>query len=124
MKHIAIGVAVFISVFVMTSCATSMTPIQFLEKLPQSTNSDFYDRQSASEAISNGKCKLLVDGRKYTSPVGSTVDDDLQNGAVGVDEWVIADGGNAYSLNSFEWIRVGDGGATQLIIYFDTMLCE
>jgi len=119
-----LGIVVFVSVFVIFSCATSMTPIQFLENFPNSTNSDFYDRQSASEAISNGKCKLLVDGRKYTSPIGLTVDHDLQNGAAGVDEWVRADGGNAYILNNFEWISVGDQGTTQLLIYFDTMLCE
>lgn len=124
MNRAPLGVVVFVSVFVIISCATSMTPSQFLEKFPKSTNSGFYDRQSASEAISNGKCKLLVDGRKYTSPIGLTVDDDLQNGAVGVDEWVRADGGNAYILDSFEWISVGDRGATQLLIYFDTMLCE
>ena len=124
MNRAPLGIVVFVSVFVISSCATSMTPSQFLEKFPNSTNSDFYDRQSASEAISNGKCKLLVDGRKYTSPIGLTVDDDLQNGAVGVDEWVRADGGNAYILNNFEWISVGDQGTTQLLIYFDTMLCE
>ena len=124
MNRAPLGVVVFVSVFVIISCATSMTPSQFLEKFPKSTNSGFYDRQNASEAISNGKCKLLVDGRKYTSPIGLTVDDDLQNGAVGVDEWVRADGGNAYILDSFEWISVGDQGATQLLIYFDTMLCE
>jgi hypothetical protein len=124
MNRAPLGIVVFVSVFLIISCATSMTPSQFLEKFPNSTNSDFYDRQSASEAISNGKCKLLVDGRKYASPIGSTVDDDLQNGATGVDEWVRADGGNAYILNNFEWISVGDLGTTQLIIYFDTMLCE
>jgi len=120
----SLGIALFVSVFVIISCATSMMPSQFLTKFPNSTSSDFYDRQSASEAISIGKCKLLVEGRKYTSPIGLTVDDDLQNGAAGVDEWVRADGGNAYILNNFEWISVGDQGITQLLIYFDTMLCE
>jgi chaperone required for assembly of F1-ATPase len=63
-----------------------MTPSQFLEDFHRTTNSKFYDRRSADEAIANGKCKLLVDGRKYTSPIGLTVDDDMQNGAAGVDE--------------------------------------
>jgi hypothetical protein len=120
----SLGIILFVSVFVNISCATSMTPSQFLAKFPNATNSDLHDRQSASEAISNGKCKLIVEGHKYTSPIGLTVNDDLQNGAAGVDEWVRADGGNAYILNNFEWISVGDQGITQLIIYFDTMLCE
>ena len=124
MNRAPLCIVVFASVFMIISCATSMTPSQFLEKFPNSTNSNFYDRPSANEAISNGKCKLLVEGRKYTSPIGVTVNGDLQNGAVGVDEWVRADSGNAYVLNNFEWISVGDRGATQLLIYFDTMLCK
>ena len=114
----------FAIAFVFISCATSMKPGKFLEKFPNATNSYYYDRQSANEAISNDKCKLLVDGRKYTAPIGITLYGDVHNGAVGVDEWVQADGGNAYTLNNYEWIDVGDEGATQLIVYFDTMLCE
>jgi len=119
-----IGIVVFTSVFMIVSCATSMTPSQFLEKFPTSTSSKFYDRPSANETISNGECRLLVNGRKYTSPIGFTVDGDLRNGAAGVDEWVRADSGNAYILNNFEWISVGDQGITQLIVYFDTLLCK
>jgi hypothetical protein len=100
-----------------------MTPSQFNEKLPKATSSKFYDRTSASSAISAGECRLLVGGRKYTSPIGLTVSDDLRNGALGIDEWVKADGGNAYAVSNFEWISVGDQGATQLILYFNTMRC-
>ena len=39
----------------------------------------------------------------------------FRNGALGIDEWVKADGGNAYSLVNFEWISVGDKDKTQLI---------
>lgn len=126
MNRAPLEIAVFVSVFMIISCATSMTPSQFLEKFPNSTNSDFYGRLEANEAISNGKCKLLVEGHKYTSPIGFTVGGDLHNGATGVDEWVRADSGNAYILNNFEWISVsvGDQGATQLLVYFDTMLCK
>jgi hypothetical protein len=102
-----------------------MTPSQFNEKFPKATVSKFYTKTSASAAIASGECKLLVRDRKYTSPIGFTVDGDVKNGALGVDEWVRADGGNAYSMGNFEWItvNVGEQGATQLIVYFDTMSC-
>ena len=120
----SLGIALSASMFMTIGCATSMTPRQFLGKFPNLTNSVFYDRPSANEAISSGKCKTLVEGRNYASPVGLTVYVDLQYGARGVDEWVQADSGNAYALNSFEWIHFARGGATQLFLYFDTMLCE
>lgn len=43
--------------------------------------------------------------------------------ALGIDEWVKADGGNAYAVSTFEWVVIGDSGATQLIIVFDTLHC-
>ena len=46
------------------------------------------------------------------------------NGAKGIDEWVEIDGGNAYVLKSFKWIRVDESGATQLDLEFDTMICK
>lgn len=70
------------------------------------------------------KCKLLVEGRKYIAPIGFTIGNDMQHAAKGIDEWVKADGGNSYILNNYEWISVGNDGATQLIVYFDTLLCE
>lgn len=124
MNRAILSIVLFASVFMIISCASSLTPIQFVESFPNSTNSEYYDRTRADEAISNGKCKLLVAGRKYTSPIGLTVNDDVKYGAEGVDEWVKADSGNAYALNNYEWISVGDQGNTQLLVYFDTMLCE
>ena len=56
--------------------------------------------------------------------MGMTVHGDVRNGSRGVDEWVGADSGNAYTINNFEWIIVDDEGATQLTIYFDTLLCK
>ena len=105
-------------------CATSRTPSQFIDEFPNKTSSDFYDSLKGNKAVSNGKCKLLVKGRKYVAPVGFTVNNDMKNGAIGIDEWVQADGGNAYILNNFEWVSVGEDGTTQLLIYFDTLLCE
>jgi len=109
------------AVLLVAGCATSMTPSEFNESLPKLTTTKFLDRIAATEAISNGQCRLLVGGRKYTSPRGIFASGDLKNGALGIDEWVKADGGNAYSVSNFEWKAVGDEGATQLAIYFDTL---
>lgn len=124
MNRVSLGIVLSASVFTIISCATSMTPRQFLESFPKSTNSEYYDRTSADKAVYNGKCKLLVAERKYTSPIGFTVGGDVKYAAEGVDEWIKSDSGNAYALNNFEWISVGDQGATQLLVYFDTMLCK
>jgi len=123
-NQLSFGIVISGSLLLTASCATSMTPSQFNENLPKATSSKFYDKKSSSEAISKGECKLLVQGRKYTSPIGLTVHGDMKNGALGIDEWVRADSGNAYSINNFEWISVGDRDATQLIVYFDTMFCK
>jgi len=109
--------------FAMVSCS-ALTPSEFAEKFPTYTKSKFYDRARAAEAVQNGSCKVQVAGRKYAAPMGTFVYGDLENGAAGVDEWVGVDRGNAYALNSFEWIAVGSRGATQLMLYFDTMLCN
>ncbi len=124
MNRMFLSIVLSVSLFTIISCATSMTPSQFLESFPKSTNSEYYDRISADKAVSKGKCKLLVAKRKYTSPIGFTVGGDMNYAADGVDEWVKIDSGNAYALNNFEWISIGDQGATQLLVYFDTMLCK
>ena len=110
--------------FAFFGCATSMAPSQFLQELTRATKSKLYSRPLGDEAIASGRCSLLVRNRKYTAPIGFTVDDDLQNGAAGVDEWVRADGGNGYILNNFEWVSIGDQGVTQLLVYFDTVTCK
>ena len=74
--------------------------------------------------MKSGGCKYLVKGRNYVAPIGLTVKNDLKNGAAGIDEWVQLDGGNAYVLKNYKWVRVDDSGATQLHIDFDTMLCK
>lgn len=107
-------------------CATSMTPSQFGVSFPKATSSKYYDKKASMDAISNGECKLLVENRKYTAPIGMTVNGDVANGAIGVDEWVKTDRGNAYTLKNYEWITipVSNSTATQLIVYFDTLLCK
>lgn len=104
-------------------CATSMTPSEFNEALPKVTGSKFYDRVSVGAAISSGQCQLLVANRKYTAPIAMTLSGELKGGARGIDEWVKADGGNAYSVVNYEWISVGDQGVTQLTVSFDTLKC-
>jgi hypothetical protein len=112
-----------------SSCATSMTPIEVNNILPALTESKFISQVQAGEDIETGRCKYLVKGRKYTAPIGFTVEDDLRNGAKGIDEWVKIDGGNAYVLTSFNWVTVAidpktNSQTTQLYIEFDTMLYE
>ncbi len=56
--------------------------------------------------------------------MGFSANADLTNGAEGIDEWVQVDGGNAFILSNYEWVEVGDDGNTQLMLYFDTLLCD
>ena len=113
-----------ILILFLTSCASSMTPMEVNNTLPTLTKSVFLNQTQATEAVKNNKCKLLVKGRNYVAPIGFTVKDDLKNGAKGIDEWVKMDGGNAFILINYKWVTVDHNGTTQLHIDFDTMLCE
>jgi hypothetical protein len=120
---------VVIVVLLASSCATSMTPIEVNNILPTLTESKFISQAQAEEDIKIGRCRSLVRGRKYTAPIGLTVNDDLRNGAKGIDEWVKIDGGNAYILTSFNWVTVAidpktNAQTTQLHMEFDTILYE
>lgn len=106
------------------SCATSMSPTIVNNTLPTLTTSKFIMHSQADEAIKTNRCNYLVKGRNYTAPIGLTVKGDLKNGAIGIDEWVELDGGNAYVLISYKWVTVDHNGSTQLNIEFNTMLCE
>ena len=114
------------STIIVAGCATSMTPSQFSQSFPQATSSRFYEKALSVNAISSDECKLLVENRKYVAPIGLTVSGDVKNGAIGVDEWVKVDKGNAYTINNYEWVTIPNGKdtATQLIVYFNTMLCK
>jgi len=117
-------IVVIMTLAMLTSCATSMTPMQVNSTLPTLTKSKFISQAQAEEAVKSNGCKYLVKGRNYTAPIGLTTRDDLRNGAKGIDEWVKLDGGNAYVLNNYKWVTVDHNGSTQLHIEFDTMLCE
>lgn len=122
-KIIKLNLIVVILLF-LTSCATSMSPIEVNDTLPTLTKSKFLSSSQAEEDVKTNKCKYLIKGRKYVAPVGFTAKDDLKNGAQGIDEWVKLDGGNAYKLINYQWVTVDHNGTTQLHIEFDTMLCE
>ncbi len=104
------------------SCAVSMPPKEFMSKFPIATNTNLYTKLGSNTAVENGTCKKLVLNRSYSADIGYTVDEDLDSAAQGVDQWVTLDGGNAYSLNNFEWVDLID--RTQLVVYFDTMSCK
>lgn len=110
--------------FLLASCAVSMSPIKVNNTLPTLTKSRFLSQTEAEELIKQNKGKYLVRGREYAAPVGLTTQNDLKNGAKGIDEWVLLDGGNAYLLINYKWVRVDHTGSTQLHIEFDTFLCE
>lgn len=119
LENLVIGTALFFA-----SCATSMSPTQVNNTLPNLTKSKYISQSQAEEAIKKNRCKYLVKGRNYTAPMGMTVNVDLKNGAKGIDEWVQLDGGNAYVLVGYNWVTIDHNGSTQLHIDFDTMLCE
>ncbi len=108
----------------LSSCATSMSPIKVNRTLPELTKSKLISQTEAEKATKTNRCRYLVRGRTYVAPIGLTTKNDLKNGAKGIDEWVKLDGGNAYVLRNYKWVTVDDNGSTQLHIEFDTMLCE
>lgn len=118
-KLIIIGLTLFLS-----SCATSMSPIEVNNSLPTLTKSKFVSQSQVEQVLETNKCKYLVKNRSYVAPIGFTTKDDLKNGAIGIDEWDNIDGGNAYVLKNFKWITVDHNGSTQLHLEFDTLLCE
>lgn len=114
---------VCISIFLL-SCATTMTPIEVNQTLPTLTKSTYLN----AEQSQNPNCKCLARGKSYVAPMGFTVKDDLRNGANGIDEWVVVEGGNAYKLTNFRWITIatdkyGSPTSTQLVIDFDIYKC-
>lgn len=116
--------ALLVVVAIFNSCATALTPIEFNTTLPTFTQSKFISPRESEELMRLGKCKCITRNRTYIAPMGLTIKDDMKNGAKGIDDWVKLDGGNAYILRNYQWIVVGDQGASQLHLEFDTMLCQ
>jgi len=119
-----IHIAVIATIFIITSCATSMTPMQVNSMLPTLTKSKYITQAQADEKVKDGTCKYLVKNRTYAAPMGLSTKEDLKYGAKGIDDWVKLDGGNAYVLKNYKWVTVDHYGSTQLTIDFDTMICE
>ncbi|MFI5238140.1 MAG: hypothetical protein ACHQLA_09395 [Ignavibacteriales bacterium] len=112
------------AIFFLASCVTSMTPIEVNNMLPTLTKSKFISQVQAEELVKTDKCKYLVKNRSYVVPMSLGPQEDLKNGAKGIDEWVKLDGGNAYVLKNYKWITVNENGGTQLHIEFDTLLFQ
>jgi len=113
-----------IIIVILTSCASSMSPVEVNNTLPALTKSKFISQAQADESVENKTCKYLVKNRNYVAPIGFLTKDDLKNAAKGIDEWVKLDGGNSYVLKNYKWVTVDNSGSTQLHVDFDTMLCE
>lgn len=111
-------------IYFLGSCATSMSPMKLNTTLPTLTDSKQVSKVEVEQNTQEDRCRYLVKGRKYAAPVGLTLRNDLKKGAQGIDEWVELDGGNAYSLVSYQWVKIDDAGSTQLHLEFDTMLCD
>lgn len=110
------------AIAVISSCATSMTPVAVSNTLPSLTKSRFITRAQAENDANANICKYLIKGRTYVAPIGLTNKNDLKNAAKGIDEWVKVDGGNSYVLVNYKWIIVDYLGSTQLHVEFDTVL--
>ena len=106
-----------------SSPTMSMSAGQFYAEFPAATQSHYLTGADADAASIGGVC-IRLDGRTYAAPMGATVDEDLRNGAEGVDAIVANDGGNAYRISSYEWRPDIWSDGTQLHIYFYTLLCD
>ena len=122
-----LGLIIGVSLF-LTSCAffaKSMKPDQVDSTLPGFSVAKYMSAAQAEELVRENKGKYLVRGRLYIAPMSYTVKHELKLGARGIDEWVKQDGGNAYALVNYKWVKIDDSsGKTQLYLEFDTMLCE
>ena len=103
--------------------ATSMSAGLFYAEFPVATQSKYLTGAEASAAVAESLC-IRLDMRSFDAPVGTTVYEDLQYGAEGVDAIVANDGGNAYRIDDFEWRNLLYANATQLRIDFHTYLCD
>jgi len=113
-----------VGMMLVAGCATSMTVEQFYTTFPDYSTSRYLTGAEAKAATQNGSC-ILIDDHIYNAPIGMTVNQDVANGAEGVDGIVANDGGNAYRISDFSWLEIGDGhGSTQLRIEFDTYQCD
>jgi hypothetical protein len=105
-------------------------PMQFNTEFNELTNSRMYSKADAKLAVASKKCSYL-ELRDYYSGDRLNGLKDMKKGAIGVDQWVSLDGGNAFSLEAYRWVPPGvivyektGGTSTELKIEFYTMLCD
>jgi len=128
MKKRVKTISIYWMVIFLSACSipqTAMSPSEVHNTLPKYSKSTLLTEAQ----VKNMDCSCLIKDRNYVAPIGLTVKDDLKNGAKGIDEWVLLDGGNSYVLRNFQWKTVGyntqDGtSATQLYLDFDTYSCK
>ncbi len=121
------GVVIGAILVLLSACATSMSPSEVYNTLPEYTKTQFISQSTATKLVDSGRAAYLVRGRNYKAPIGVTVKSELRNAARGIDDWVMLDGGNAYVLTNFQWdtVSAGEHGyATQLSVEFDTLLYQ
>ena len=119
MTALTIGSAILLG-----GCVTAMPAQQFYTAFPEATTTRYLTGAEAITAVEDGSCREIAD-HTYNAPIGMTVHGDVKAGAEGVDSMVVNDGGNAYRIRNFSWLRVADGsGATQLHLEFTTLNCK
>tara|TARA_B100001093_G_C26521603_1_gene881998 strand:+ start:184 stop:507 length:324 start_codon:yes stop_codon:yes gene_type:complete len=104
--------------------------MQFITEFNELTNSRMYSKADAKLAVTSKKCSYL-ELRDYYSGARLNGLEEMKNGAIGVDEWVSLDGGNAFSLEAYRWVLAGvsvydgtGGTSAELKIEFYTMSCD
>ena len=111
-----------VSLFLSGCSKKSMSTTDFYREFTPITKSTYYDYAASTDAIEKGECKILTYDRIDVGEIDESINEDLMNGARGVDAMVLYDGGNAYRLTNYEWRLTIEGSI--LHVYFDTMLCE
>jgi hypothetical protein len=95
-------------------------PAEFYNYVPKMTLSTYYEDSKITAALSEKSCKLLKT-QSILAEVGSTVIQDMRNGASSIDRAVIGNSGNSFAIDRFEWVDIE--GGTQLTIQIKILNC-
>lgn len=105
------------------SCASLHTPSKFLEYLSKNTKNIMISERIMNRYVSEQQCQLIKASRYYIVPMKFSEKNDIKSAAIGIDDWLKIDGGNAFVLKNYNWRNV-DIGAKQLEVIFDTYQCN
>ena len=94
---------------------------EFYNTFPKLTVSSYYEDVDAAISINANKCKPFQP-HLIRARIGTDLAEDMRNGAAQIDRAVIGDGGDAYVINTYEWVPVREG-ATELNIQITSLLC-